>query len=102
MEAPSVKFAEAVRTLGDQARLAGLSAPGFRSPPRVVGFGRTVRHRPDGSVVVAVAIKNRPWVAVLSDMIEGIIVANHLAGADAARARDDLWAADGLNARIAA
>lgn len=100
MEAPSIKFATTAQVMGDHVRAAGLMVPGFRSPPQVIGFGRTVRRRKDGSVVVAVAIRNRPWPAVVSDMIEGVVVANQLAGADAARLRDDLWsvAAPALNA----
>ena len=38
-------------------------------------------------------MRGRPWVAVLADMIEGVIVTNGLAGADATRARTALWAA---------
>jgi len=102
MEAPSVKFAEAVRSLGDEARRLGLLVPGFRSPPRVIGFGRTLRRRSDGTFVVAVAIKNRPWVAVLADMVEGIVIANGLNGADAASARDDLWAVTEHDIHLAA
>lgn len=102
MEAPSIKFAHAAQALGDHARSVGLTVPGFRSPPRVIGFGRTLRRRPDGSVVVAVAIKNRPWAAVVADMIEGVVAANALAGADAARVRDDLWGVAGVEVPIAA
>jgi hypothetical protein len=41
--------------------------------------------------VVAIRLRDRPWVAVLGDMIEGVIVANRLGGADATRARTALW-----------
>lgn len=77
--------------LSDQSRSMGLLVPAFRSPPRIVGLTRTMRRRNDGSVSVAVAFKNRPWPAVLADMIEGIVAANELKGPVAARARDDLW-----------
>lgn len=91
--ATSIHFAEAARQLSDQARGLGLLVPAFRSPPRIVGLTRTIRKRADGSVSVAVAFKNRPWSAVLADMIEGVVAGNELTGAVAARARDDLWQA---------
>ena len=93
MEATSFRFASAARTLGQAARARGLRVPGFRSPPRLAGAERTVRHRGDGGSTVAVRLRGRPWVAVLADMIEGVVVANGLVGADATRARTALWAA---------
>ena len=51
MEATSLRFAGAVRSLGRAARQHGLVLPGFRSPPRVEG-DRSLRWRPDGSAVV--------------------------------------------------
>lgn len=42
---------------------------------------------------MAVVLKGRPWGAVLADMIEGIVVANGLAGTRADRARSALWLA---------
>jgi hypothetical protein len=33
------------------------------------------------------------WVAVLADMVEGVVVANRLRGPTADRAREALWAA---------
>ncbi len=93
MEATSFRFASAARTLGQAARQRGLVVPGFRSPPRLAGAERTMRRRRDGGVTVAVRMRGRPWVAVLADMIEGVIVTNRLAGADATRARTALWAA---------
>lgn len=50
-----------------------------------------MRRRPDGSVVVAVALRERPWPAVLADMIEGVVVANGLVAAEAERCRSLLW-----------
>ena len=93
MEATSLRFASAARTLGEGARRRGLRVPGFRSPPRLDGVERSVRHRPDGGATVAIRLRGRPWVAVLGDMIEGVIVANRLTGTDATRARTALWAA---------
>lgn len=56
--------------------------PAFRSPPRVAGAARTIRHLGDGAVV-AVQLRGRDAAAVATDMIEGIVVANRL---DVARA----------------
>ena len=93
MEATSLRFAAAARTLGQVARRHDLQVPGFRSPPRLAEVDRTLRRRPDGSALVAVRLKGRPWVAVLADMIDGMIVTNRLEGADAARIRTRLWTA---------
>ena len=93
MEATSVRYAEAVRSLGDAARRRGLVAPAYRSPPRLAGCARSIRWRPDGGATVAVQLKGRPWVAVLGDMIEGVVRANGLQGAEADQARTYLWSA---------
>jgi hypothetical protein len=93
MEATSLRFAAAARTLGLVARREGLDVPGFRSPPRLTEVDRTLRRRGDGAAVVAIRLKGRPWVAVLADMIDGVVAANRLQGADAARARTRLWSA---------
>lgn len=90
----SVDFALAVRAIGRELRRRGLHVPSFRSPPRLVGVTRTLRRVPTGAVV-AVQLKDRPWVAVLSDMIEGAIVANDLRPPLADRLRTDLWLAVG-------
>ena len=97
MEATSVRFATAARTLGDVARAGGLVVPSFRSPPRLVGVDRTLKRSPrsDGTVdvVVSVRLRGRPWVSVLADMIDGVLVANELTGPTAGAARTALWAA---------
>jgi hypothetical protein len=93
MEATSLRFAAAARTIGSVTRSAGLEVPSFRSPPRISGVERTLRRRPDGAVVVSVRIKGRPWVSVLADMIDGVIVTNGLDGPAAGAARTALWAA---------
>lgn len=93
MEPTAVRFANAVRALADAARRQGLQPPAFRSPPRVSGASRTLRRNRDGSVVVAVAVHDRPWAAVLGDLVEGIVVANALDGPAAAGARTALWSA---------
>ena len=89
----AIRFAEAARALGDAARGCGLSVPAFRSPPRLGGVDRTIRRRRDGGSTIAICLKERPWPAVLADMVEGVVVANQLLGADAMRARTTLWEA---------
>jgi hypothetical protein len=87
----SLRFAHAVRQLTAVTRANGLVLPGFRSPPRVAGAQRTVRWRDDGSAVVAVQLRERPWPAVLDDLVEGVVVANRLCGLDAEQCRRLLW-----------
>lgn len=95
MDSPVVRFAEAVRALGLEARRNGLRMPGFRSPPRLRGVDRSVRRRSDGGATIAVVVRGRPWAAVVSDMVEGVLVANGLSGVAADRARAKLWTAVG-------
>jgi hypothetical protein len=92
MEATSLRFAHAARTLATVARREGLEVPAFRSPPGIDGVQRTVRRR-RGGTTVAVRLRRRPWAAVVADMVEGIVVTNRLAGADADATRAALWAA---------
>jgi hypothetical protein len=42
---------------------------------------------------VAVLVRGRPWVAVLADMIEGVVAANYLTGGPADQLRTALWRA---------
>lgn len=93
VEASSVTFASAARTIGREARRRGLAVPGFRSPPRLPEVERSLRRRADGGATVSVRYRGRPWPAVLADMIEGVVVANRLAGAAADHCRTALWAA---------
>jgi len=79
-------FAAAARGLGDAARGAGLTVPAFRSPPRVAGAVRTIRRYPGGTVV-SVQLRDRSHDAVAADMVEGVVVTNHLTGDAALRAR---------------
>ena len=88
-----MRFAAAVRTLGQAARARGLAVPGFRSPPRLAGAQRTLAAIASGGATVAVTIRERPFQAVVADMIEGIVVANQLDGTAATRARTALWEA---------
>jgi hypothetical protein len=91
MELPTTaRFAHAARTLAREARRRDLVAPSFRCPPRLVGADRTLRRRPGGGVV-AVRVRERPWPAVLADMIEGVIAVNGLTPPAATRVRTELW-----------
>ena len=92
MEATSIMFADAARSLGQAARLRDLVVPSFRAPPGIDEVARTIRRR-GGVPTIAVRLKGRPWSAVLSDMIEGIVVANGLSGTRADRVRSALWLA---------
>jgi hypothetical protein len=92
----ALDLAGAVRVIGATVKAMGFDAPGFRSPPRLVGVDRSIRRRrsPSGSgisAVVSVRVKGRPWAAVLADMIEGVVVANELTPPDADRVRTELW-----------
>jgi hypothetical protein len=102
MEATSLRFAQAARTLAGVARREGLQVPAFRSPPSIDGVQRTLRRR-RGAATVAVRLRQRPWAAVVADMIEGIVVTNRLSGADADAVRAALWSAlDVDHAQVAA
>lgn len=88
----TTRFTEAARVLAHHVSHVGLEVPGFRSPPRIVGVNRTLRRRPDGvGGVVAVRLADRPFTAVIGDMIEGVLVLNHLAPPEADRMRSHLW-----------
>lgn len=88
--ASTLDFAQVARVLGHEARHRGLHAPGFRCPPRIVGVDRSLRRSGD-FVTVAVRVKGRPLVAVVADMIEGVVVANRLHPPVADRLRRELW-----------
>jgi energy-coupling factor transporter ATP-binding protein EcfA2 len=90
---PAARFAECVRTVTTVARRRGLDVPVFRSPPRLDQVDRTLRRRPDGGVVVAVRLADRPFVAIQADVIDGVVAANRLDGLPAARFRRAAWAA---------
>ncbi len=88
--APSVRFAVTARAVADGARELGLVVPAFRSPPRLPGVSRTIVRKP-GGVVVSVLAKGRPFGVLVGDLVEGVVVANGLAGAAAGEVRDELW-----------
>ena len=61
---------------------------------------RTIRWHASGSATVSLVLQNRPWSAVLADMIDGFVAVNgrsdHAAAGEAStseRLRDLLWAA---------
>jgi len=91
MEPTSLRFARLARTLGDAARAQGWRAPSFRSPPRLAGVSRSIARRGAG-VTVAVALRGRPWAAVVADMVEGVVLTNRLTGDAALRMRTSLAA----------
>jgi len=91
-EAVSLRFVSVARVLAGEARAQSLRAPVFRSPPRLVGVGRSIIRRRDGTSAVSVALRGRPWAAVVADMVEGVVVANRLRGVEADRCRARLWA----------
>lgn len=91
MALDALGFAAAARVVAGGARSLGLVAPSFRTPPKVAGPPRTLRRSGDGSVTVAVALRSRPWSAVLADLIEGVVAANGIEGVAAAGCRDELW-----------
>jgi ATP-dependent exoDNAse (exonuclease V) alpha subunit len=89
----SLQFAAAARALAEACRRRGIEAPSFRSPPRSPALDRSLRRRPDGGAVVAVRLGDRPFEAVLVDMVEGVVASAGLGGAAAVRCRAELWAA---------
>lgn len=88
-----MRFAGVVRALAVESRRLGLEVPGFRSPPRLPGADRSLRRRPGATPAVAVRLRGRPFVAVVDDMVEGVIVSNGLSGARAGEVRRRLTAA---------
>jgi hypothetical protein len=89
--ASSLRFATVAHLLAEEARRLELVAPGFRSPPRRPGVDRSLRRR-GADAQVAVRLRARPFAAVVADMVEGVVAANRLAGPDADRCRNALWA----------
>ena len=90
MEPTSLRFARLARSLAEAASAQGLRAPTFRSPPRIPDVTRSIVRR-GPQVTVAVALRDRPWPAVVSDMVEGVVAANRLAGVRADHVRAGLW-----------
>ncbi len=92
-ELSSLRFAAVARELGQTARRQGIDVPAFRSPPRSPGIRRAIRRERDGSTTVSVMLRGRPAVAVVADMIDGMVAAAQLGDIEAGPIRDELWAA---------
>ncbi len=90
MEPTSLRFARLARALAEAARAQGLRAPTFRSPPRIPDVSRSIVRR-GPAVTVAVALRDRPWPAVVADMVEGVVATNRLTGVRADHVRAGLW-----------
>ncbi len=89
-QAPSTRFAAAARTIAESCRQQGLTTVSFRSPPGVSNLDRTIRRTRNGATI-AVRIRSRPFEAVLSDMIEGVVFANGLDVQRSREVRSVLW-----------
>jgi hypothetical protein len=59
----------------------------------LAGAERSLRRTSGGGATVAVQLKGRPWLAVLGDMIEGVVATNRLTGSQADHCRTTLWQA---------
>ena len=91
MEATSIRFSHAARAMRLVVQQRGLDMPLFRSPPRLQGVQRSLTRRAIGASTVAVRLRQRPWAAVLADMIEGVVAVNGLSPPAATRVRTELW-----------
>lgn len=90
MSVTTVQFADAARAIGAACRMHRLVAPAFRSPPKTPGRDRALaRHGDD--VVLAIRLTGRPFVAVLADMVDGVVVANGVTGPEAEAVRRVMW-----------
>jgi hypothetical protein len=87
------EFAVLARRLADEARRLGLAPPAFRSPPEADGPARAVRRHRGRGVTVVVRRRGRASADVAADMVEGVVVANRLAGPRATACRRALSAA---------
>ncbi len=92
-ELTSIRFAQIARRINQAAKDQSLCGPAFRSPPRAPGLRRSIRRRPDGSATVSVSLRGRPAVAVVADMIDGVMAANEHCSTRSAEVRDRLWSA---------
>lgn len=92
MRTTSLDFARLAQSLSQAARLRGLVAPAFSSPPRQSDLDRSIR-RTASTTLIAVRLAGRAPHTVAADMIEGVVVANELTGPRADRVRSALWLA---------
>lgn len=93
MQSLTLRFSETVRILADRARRAGLDMPAVRSPPEHPDADRTIRRRDDGGITVCVRLKDRPFAAVIADLIDAILTTNDVAPGDQQPIRRDMWKA---------
>jgi len=89
---PATRFADVARRLGAATHEAGLAVPAFRCPPRAPGARRTIRRYPGGAVV-SVRLRGLLFAEVVTDMGDGVLVANQVPETDAPRVRAVLTAA---------
>jgi hypothetical protein len=88
--APSVRFSMFTRAITHASKRIGLDVPSFRSPPHDGHLDRTLRRHSSGSIV-AIRVKDRPFGAVIADVVEGVIVCNRLTQREAGDVRNVLW-----------
>ena len=55
----------------------------------------------EGGGVVAVALRDRPFVAILGDMIEGVVVVNQINAPDSDHVRTALWSILSIHGYVA-
>ena len=90
-QANAMSFAAVGRVLTDQALAQGVTAPSFRSPPRIPGVRRSVTRNRDDSITVSVIVSQRPLSAVIADMIDGVVLTSGLRADEARALYDTLW-----------
>lgn len=76
MNIGSVEFSHIARTLNRHTQHLQGASISFRAPPSDPKVNRSLRKRDDGSVVIAVALKNRSREDIIADLIDGICAAN--------------------------
>jgi len=89
-ESYSLKFVKVVRTLERIADQRGFTAPAFRCPPPSAKFQRSIKKLDDNKVTISIVIRERPWLAVLADIVEGFVIVNKLSGREP-ELRNLLW-----------
>jgi hypothetical protein len=89
-------FLAVARAVSAVAAAHGLLVPSFRCPPRTPGVDRAITRWPSGARI-SVRRTGVSTPAVVEAMVEGVVVANGLAGAAATalrpRLRSAAWAA---------
>jgi hypothetical protein len=80
----ATEFGRIAWAVADAARRQGLAVPGFRSRPGLPGQPRTIRRgRGSAAAIVAVSLRGRSRAQVATDLVDGVLAANGLAGAAA-------------------